>query len=231
MVRVDVTYRTGKDEHSHPASVSSQELNQVLQSVFVETSSMFPIAFNRSGRDVQAFSPEEREFLSFHTARALTRATPLEEVMFFWVHPRDMNIREITSGSMYVQKENLHLVVANFRQPTVSQGDIDRAKGDPLEVLGESLYYLAPGSGGRIAAESFWNKWFSEPRQHLIIPLKAEPLPVADKENRILSIPKVRQESSPSLREKLAELQLLRTEGLISDEEYQTKRQELIERF
>ena len=231
MVRVDVTYRTGKAEHSHPATLSVQKLDQALQSVTVESSSVLPISFPKGGSEGKAFEPKEREFLARHAVQALSRATPLEEVMFFWIHTRANNIREVTSGSLFVQDDDLHLVLANFKFTTTSQGEVDRAKRDPLDVLGQTLYFVEPGSEGRTHQATFLEKWFSQPHQHLIIPLMDRPSQPADLEEKISPLPTTPQETPPSLRGKLWELQALRNEGLISEEEYQCKRKELLERF
>ena len=231
MVRVDVTYRTGKDEHSHPAFLSVQELDRALQSVRFEPSSLLPISIPNGGSDGLAFGRKEREFLATPAVQALSRATPLEEVMFFWVHTRANKIREVTSGSLFVQDDDLHLTLANFKYTTTSQADVDHTKGHPLEPLGQTLYHVEPGPGGIVQRATFLQKWFSQPDQHLIIPLKNVPsLPaVTDKKTRPLS--NSQKETPPSLRGKLMELQVLRDEGLISEQEYQRKRKELLERF
>jgi len=231
MVRVDVTYRTGKEEHRHPAIVSVQELNHALQSVTIETSSILPITFRNGGLNGKAFERKERKFLATHAVQALSRATPLEEVMFFWVHTRANEIREVTSGSLYIENDDLQLVLANLKYTTTRQVDVDRAKRDPLEVLGQPLYSLKPGPGNRIARESFWDTWFSQPRQHLVIPLKNLPSQSATAEEKIRLPSNAPQESPASLRKKLTELQELRDDGLITDEEYLNKRRELLEQF
>ena len=213
MIRVDVTYRTGKDEHSHPASLSIQELDHALQSIRLEPSSLLPIAFPNGESEALAFGRKEREFLASHAVQALGRATPLEEVMFFWIHTRANNIREVTSGSLFVQDDDLHLVLANFKFTTTSQGEVDRAKRDPLDVLGQTLYFVDPGGGGRTHQATFLEKWFSQPHQHLIIPLMDRPSQPADLEEKISPLPTTPQETPPSLRGKLRELQALRNEG------------------
>ena len=231
MVRVDVTYRTGQVEHSHPADISPQVLNQAFQSVLVEPSSILPVSFGRRDSETEAFSHVNREFLASHASQALSRATPLEEVVFFWVNSRGNPIREITSGSLYVQDGELHVVFANYHQTTSSQGDVERARQNPLEVLGQPLYHVVPGPGGRLASESTWERWFSQPRQHSIIPLSQVSLPVVDREERNSEPSRAPQATPTSLREKLQELQTLQEEGLISEEEYQGKRRELLDRF
>ena len=234
LVRVDVTYRTGKEEHSHPATVSSQEIARALQFLTYETSSLLPVSFLQTEAGTSAFSQDERDFLASNAASALSRATPLEEVVFFWVHTRTNEIREVTSGSVYVQGEDLNLILANFKFTTTSPGAIDRARTNPLEVLGQPLYHVEAGETGKLYQASFYETWFSQPQQHFVLPLNTNiPTRTVPDDQSVSrpSKPSTSSESSSSLREKLKELQSLRDEGLISEEEYRNKRHELLDRY
>lgn len=231
LVRLEVTYRDGGQEHSHPAKVTPETLVRVLQSVTVTPHSfLFPNVKNEEGD--AAFSGEPLRFFAQHVSRALSQATPLEEILFYWSEKRDHSIQEITSGSCYIQDQSLHLVFANYRQAISGKLQADQARVNPRRILGGPLYRLQPGARGQIQPTSQWEHFLETSPQHLVLAYQeVENSTPSSMPHSTLQTPSSDATTPSNVQEKLETLQLLRQKGLISEEEYHEKRKQILERF
>jgi len=231
VVRLDVTYRVGNQEHSHPAMLAPEDLAIVLQAI--EAIPQRNLLSGRLGTSTSttsaAFSDEQVRFLAPLLAQGLNQATPLEEVVFYLNQPRNRTIREITSGSLYVQGPNLHLLLANYRHATSGNLETEKATTNPLTILGEPMYDLSPGPYGRIFGELPWLKSFAIAPQHLILDYQV--LVRSEDDRGGLNLGKHDEDSSPhsSIHNKLRLLRDLKNLGLLTDQEYQEKRMQVLE--
>ena len=233
LVRLDVTYRRGGQENSHPAVLTETEIESVLGSIMVRPRKGFLQYF--SGKNLStsqpAFSDEIVQFLAPLAARALHRATELEEVVFYLDLPRDAFIHELTSGGLYVRGDRLHLILANYRHATTGPREIERVRENPLAVLGESWYELIPGPYGVIGGPRPWFFFWTPLPQHLVIDYTSFLNSVRGSEEE--KSPPQGQGLSPgeSIYRKFRDLNALRKEGLITEEEFREKRKKLLNSF
>jgi hypothetical protein len=107
-----------------------------------------------TGKDILLFAP----FL----AQALSKATPEEIVTFYQTRDISMGRREVTSGGLYVDGEELHFFLSNYRSrthtsPDPGSADFDDDRLTPLQSLAPQRgklffepveFYRSPVPGG-----------------------------------------------------------------------------------
>lgn len=92
-----------------------------------------------------AFSESEIEFWAPLFRLALSKATPDELVTFYQSQPLSGMKREVTSGGLFLDGEELHVVLSNYRSHTLSSGDTSSA--DTMDDRLTPLRSLAPQKG------------------------------------------------------------------------------------
>ena len=232
LVRLDVTYRTGGQEHSHPVTLDPDVLMAALQAMTV--TGRGSLLSGRLGANPpvlpQAFSEEQVQFFAPLLARALDRASPLEEIVFYVNEPRGSGIREISSGSFYVQGEDLHLILANYRYAVAGELMAEKARANPLIVLGESWYQVTAGPQGRIEPSGSWKGMTGTAPQHLVMLNIKNRLPVNKAPGRTTSQEVDKFPHQPtSVAEKLRMLRALKEAGLLTLQEFETKQRQVID--
>jgi len=232
LVRLDVTYRTGGQEHSHPVTLNPDVLMAAIQAMTVK-GRVSPL----SGRlttdpppSPQAFSDKQAQFLAPLLAQALDRASPLEEIVFYFNAPRDSGIREISSGSVYVQGDDLHLILANYRYAVAGELMTEKARANPLIVLGESWYKVTADAQETVESSDVWKGVTGAAPQHLII-LNLKDRMVFDKalEGTISQKPGGDLHQPTSVDEKLRLLQTLKEAGLLTQQEFEAKQRQVLD--
>ena len=117
----DRTVKQGK-EHSHPISLTPEQVAAVLGGVRINE----PSALVRGDLLQQetvlpvhpAFTDKDIAFFAPLLARALSRATAEEVVTFYETRYLSATSREVTSGGLFVQGDEFHLILANYRSHT-----------------------------------------------------------------------------------------------------------------
>jgi hypothetical protein len=141
-------------EHSHPISLRPEQIAAVLGGVMIHE----PIALVRGDilqRDAvprvhPAFSDKDIEFFAPLLALALSKATPEEVVTFYQTRNISAITREVTSGGLFVQGDELHLILANYRSHTRYMADFGAA--ETQDDRHTPMQSLAP-QGGRLDFE------------------------------------------------------------------------------
>ncbi len=231
LVRLDVTYRTGGQEHSHPVTLNPDVLMAALQAITVQGRGS--LLSGRLGTNPppspQAFSGEQVQFLGPLLAQAFDRASPLEEIVFYVNEPRGSGIREISSGSFYVQGEDLHLILANYRFAVAGELMAEKARANPLLVLGESWYRVTAGPQGRMESSDSWKGMTGAAPQHLVIlnikdRLPIDKAPEGTTNQELDTVPP----QPTSVAEKLRMLRALKKAGLLTQQEFETKQRQVL---
>ena len=128
----DRTVKKGT-EHSHPISLTPEQISAVLGGVRIEE----PIALVQGDilqrdpvpRVHPAFTDKDIAFFAPLLALALSKATPEEVVTFYQISASIRRItREVTSGGLFVQGDELHLILANYRSHTHYMADLGVAE-------------------------------------------------------------------------------------------------------
>ncbi len=228
-VGMEVTYREGSPEYFHPVAVNPEFLDQFLKLIEVQPSSLLDRLTGSSATIQKAFSDEQLEVLTGPLSKALEQSTSLETVTFFWATPRGNGIWEITSGGMFLHDNNLHLVLPNFRHTVPATTPPQQLKEHPLTPLGEPLHSLKPIDPVKQLSPSLATEFWAPQAPHFVVSLQAlakEPTPLGSSQGPTSNPPK---EIRESIRHRLKNLEELRKEGLLTEHEYQLKRQEILE--
>jgi hypothetical protein len=102
--------------HSHPASISVEDIASVLRQLKVQE---HRVALQRmiqgDAPRVPAFSEEEIALLAPRLSEALAQAKPNERVTFYLSYPQTSIKRVITTGGLYVRGTELHFILGNWR--------------------------------------------------------------------------------------------------------------------
>jgi len=155
----DRTVKKGT-EHSHPISLTPEQMAAVLGGVRIEE----PLALVRGDilqrnpvpRVHPAFTDTDIAFFAPLLALALSKATPEEVVTFYQTRYLSGTSREVTSGGLFVQVDELHLILANYWSPTHYWADFGVAETEDDRLT--PMQSLAP-QGGRLDFEPQSAKW------------------------------------------------------------------------
>ena len=227
-VGMELTYREGSIEYSHPAHLTPDILEKILLHIEVQPSSLLEQLVGASSTNQGAFSEEQRRFFANNLSAAFNHATPLETVTFYWTTPRGNGIWEITSGGMYIQGNDLHLALPNYRQTVAAKTPPQTPKNKPLSRLGESLYSLKAIAPAQRLTQDMVTELLASQTPHFIFPLNRVddvPIPSGSQHEKLAS---PRLNSGESIKQRLQTLHELRQEVFISEEEYQNKRQAIL---
>ncbi len=102
--------------HTHPFTLEPEKLRTILSGLKVQEHG---IALQRWWRGesplVPAFTDEELALLSAYISEALAEAKHNERVTFYLSQPQTFARRIITTGGLYVQGNELHMLLGNWR--------------------------------------------------------------------------------------------------------------------
>lgn len=168
--------------HTHPAYLSPEHMAALLGGItYEEPWAKLPLYDDLSQpRHHPAFTETEIDLFAPLLAIALAKATPEEIVTFYRSTTRSGTQREVTSGGLSVQGEDLHIVLANYRSLTHYSADIGVAdtmddRLTPLRALAPQRGRLAfePREAAREMTESGMAKWFQEDKREVVVQYKA----------------------------------------------------------
>lgn len=237
-VRLEVTARANQLNHSHPISLSENELANILnfftvnpRQTSLQEKNFAYMAAPRLPESSPAFSPAITAFLAKHLSQALQRATPLEEALFFIEDPQPQGTALITSGGCYIQDERLHFQLANYRHPTIGKTEIIEARANPLHVLSHPGYDLIPGPHGTIQPTPMWENILKILPQHAIIDYEHTHQKSGKNKQQNDSLPRNNNSVHKTLAKQLRELNQAKTDGLITEEEFHTLRTKLLNTY
>lgn len=136
-------------EHSHPISLTPEQIAAVLGGMRIEE----PLALVRGDilqrepvpRIHPVFTDKDIAFFAPLLALALSKATPEEVVTFYETRYLSATSREVTSGGVFVQGDELHLILANYRSHTHYMADLGVAETQDDRLT--PMQSLAPQGG------------------------------------------------------------------------------------
>jgi hypothetical protein len=241
-VRVEARYGaanpSGLTRFNHPLELSEKEWTRLLENVWVRHDPGFFTLASQDEAPIPAFAPDDIAFLSKWLGKAFTRAHPDEWVVFGVSQARSADITEVTTGGWFVEGERLHLMLANYRYAVTMSSVRKRLWDDPLQSMGSRSYTFAPGDyqSATLVGGGFVGDLRGTSIPQLAIdykgllkpPSATKPVPKSDAPQ-----PAVSPEQGPASdsAQKLRELKQLRDEGVITEEEYRTKKKQLLDRF
>jgi hypothetical protein len=219
--------------------LSPENWKPLLASIRVQSS----LSFFRRGEEQPAFTQKEIDYLSMTLSRAFAKASSRQWVVFGLSHPAPPSGSDMTTGAWYVIDTQLHLLMPNFHAAVPMDNVREILNRDPMfEVLDATRYEFVP--------TDFSVEDSEEPS--LLSILKQETPHIAIEYQQLLAggpgqnnmrDTKVDIENvSPldteptdhlpsSLEQRLSKLKRLKDKDLITEEDYQRRKKELLDQL
>ncbi len=235
-------YQNNDSGFAHPFSFQSEEWTSVLQRIRVQKRDRGWLTFAAPQDSItQAFSADEVAYLSATLPRAFAQAQPEEWVVFGLSRPTTpevSGITEITTGAWFVRGAALHLVLANYREGVTMPGIRDLLREDPLHMVAAPRYEFVPGSHENVRQENKGLGALLFPDlPELTLAYQALVLEEPERSSAPLSGSRsVNHSTSPpttpqSPEKRLQMLKRLKEQGLITEEDYETKKKQVLDSF
>ena len=164
--------------HSHPADISTERMASVLRGIMVEEPwTRVPFYDDMNTPHLHAaLSEDEVVFLAPLLSLALQKATPEELVTFYRSIRVSGTRREVTSGGLFINGEELHLVLSNLRSNTHYSADVgvvdtEDDRMTPMRSISPQtgkLFFL-PDSANRDARPEGISRLFYQDRRLLVV--------------------------------------------------------------
>ncbi len=176
-LEVDPTVNTNRG-HSHPARVTTDEMTAVLSGLMIEEPTRLITFFDKEQGPPRhpAFNAAEVGFLAPLLAKGFEMATSEEVVTFYQTRQETAIVRKVTSGGLFIDGEELHIVLSNYRSPThyASDPGVDDTFDDrmtPMRTIApqetkldfEPISAIAPSREGRLTS------LFSAERREVVV--------------------------------------------------------------
>jgi hypothetical protein len=220
---------------SHPITLRPEDWKIILSSLRVRRQGEPVVFFSLpKGPVSEALTHDEVDYLSRTLSLAFAQAQPTEWVVFGLSRPGAPDVSEIITGGWFMEGSHLHLLLANYRYAVTAPNMRELVWENPLSSQ-VNVYELSPGDhqtmiqdkeGGLRRATG---SEISIAYQPLLL---AEPLSTSalsdGSSSSLLPLP---QSKHLSMEERLKTLERLRDQGLITEEEYRSKRSRLLEQL
>lgn len=238
-VRVQVisesNYLATSRPFTHPFVLSPEDWSSILRDLKVQRQAEGFLFRDPPGPVVPAFTPDDINYLSVALSQAFAQAQPHEMVVFALSRPNSYNMTEVTTGGCFVDGPSLHVVLANYQKVVTMPSTRQLLWERPLRPDAGPHYDLVAGiHQTRVRDSGAWSGLFSSAPSELSISYRAalleEPskaaIPQQERSSSLHEAP-----SSPSLEDRLRMLKRLYDQGLISDDDYRAKKEELLDRL
>ena len=228
----------GPIRFNHPLELNDKEWTRILENVWVQHDPGVIALVSPKEPPIPAFTPDEIAFLSKLLGKAFRRAHPDEWVVFGLSRRRSPELTEITTGGWFVDGDRLYLMLANYHHVASMTSVRQQLLEDSLHSTGDRYYTFAPGDyqaaklvgGGPLAdlRGTAVPQLAIDYKGFLGLQPTAKPAQKPDSPPSLVSPEPGRAGDTA---QKLRELKQLREEGVITEEEYRTKKRQLLERY
>ncbi|MBX3306295.1 MAG: hypothetical protein KF751_09640 [Nitrospira sp.] len=228
--------RTSSRHLTHPLELRPEEWASVLLTLQVQRQAEGLLFRDPPGPMLPAFTPDEINHLSTALSEAFAQARPDECVVFGISRLNDVNMTEVITGGWFADGPSLHLILANYRKVVTMPSTRRLLWERPLRPDAGPHYDLVAGQHQTVVRESAApTSIFSSTPSELRIDYQAMlPGGVADRVTSGQTHPSSssNEASAPLLlEERLRALKRFHEQGLITENDYQTKRQQLLDQF
>jgi len=212
----------------HPAELSPEQMQQIVKSLKYSRS-LFNLPGElgkKAGKSYDLFLPEETDELGSYLAQALKEADSSQWVDFSLQAVRNklafVGSERISDGLVFVKDGKLNLALRDVGEPVGAEERV--VSTDPFKYYSGSSAFV-PGPGQELAK----NKKGRQMKNWLIIDLKASAQEAGPQpEARPGAAAEAKPAVSKSVKERLTELRELYDKGLVTEEEYNQKRKEIL---
>lgn len=226
---------------THPFVLAPEDWQTILSALHVRRQAEGLLLPVPPGPMLSAFTKEDIAYLSVTLSKAFAHAQPAEWIVFGLSHPTPQGLTEITTGGAYMQGPSLHIILANFRKAVSMPGTRQLLWERPLRPDAGPAYDLVAGDHQTVVRDpdTGFNPLASSPAEVSIAYQKLllrEPT-AASVTPETLAVnppptPSPGNDPAPmSIEDRLRVLKRFHAQGLITDEDYQAKKQQLLERF
>lgn len=191
-VRLEVDPVIG-GSHSHPIDITTDDMIAVLAGVMIEEPPgiMAPaslLAKDKEPRQHPAFSETEIRLFAPQLTQGLRTAKSEEIVTFGQTIQITAITSKITSGGVFVDGDELHLLLSNYRaetnyapDPGISGTTLD-ARSSPLRSIApqQSRLYFEPSSAVAASSEGILSSLLRPNRREIVILFKKLPSRTSD---------------------------------------------------
>ncbi len=218
----------------HIPELTAVDLAALLRSVRIQPEISFVSYWilRKEPQPEPAFPNDDATRLAPHLQAALARARPTETTVFFLRKTRADGIPLVTTGGLLIHGNQLIVLLANVGKPTTTHRKLETARDAPLQPLGELDFHFVPGPYQTTLAAKDLPK---------SIAMTSAPALSVDYRAWLVDFLQPGRNSSPPqtepefpaamIEEKLHRLKTWHKQGLITDDEYLQKRQELLKHF
>ncbi len=233
----------------HPAALSEDQIKAALGHVAYFKPSAFSFKKDE-GKEYDILTQQERDLFAPYLVQAFERVTPEQWVDFSFECFRGqgfIGVYRLTSGVMFVKDGELHIAFRDLGSRTNPEETV--LETNPLKNP-SSYVRLVPGEGQRLAVtkgrrkEITHENWIIMPLDSLEPPAAAAeppaPAPAAPSAGPVPApapLPAAQPGAAPAppaevkkpAKERMLDLRELYDAGLITEEEYERKRKEILE--
>ena len=224
---------------SHPFSLRPHEWSEVLGSISVQKITPGLLIGFIKGAEGPAFTAEEVQYLSTTLPKAFERAQPDEIIVYALIRSPLPNMEEISTGGLFVKNNELHVLLANHRYAVSMSGIRELLWEHPLHSQGV-LYELVQGNYQKVKKpDGLGIK--SVPLEIIVaykdLLLGTRPSLGSSKGEPRLSdsgasgLPSSSLSPEIPFEKRLETLKHLRSKDLITEEEFQRKKKELLDQL
>lgn len=218
----------------HATELTTEDLAEILRSVRIEPEISFVSYWilRKEPQPEPAFPNSDADLLAPHLQAALAKARPTETVVFSLRRIREDGIPLVTTGGLLIQDYQLLILLANARRPATTQRRLETARDTPLQPLGEVDFHFVSGPYQTTLTKKDLPKSIAITSvQALSVDHRALLAGLLQPGRGSSSLQEEPEIPSATIEEKLRRLKAWREQGLITDDEYLQKRQEILKRF
>jgi hypothetical protein len=228
----------------HPFTLSQGQLESALASVHYFRPSAFSLKKDQ-GKEYELLASDDREFLAPHLSKAFERVTPDRWVDFSleYFHGQGfIGVYRMTSGVMFVKDGELNIVFREIATSIAPEESVMEL--NPIRNY-SSYVRLVPREGQRLAVTEGRRKQVTH-ENWIIMPVAALAREQAPAGQTGIATEEPSTEPSPAIspapaspplpqavqkpaKDRMLELRELYDSGLITEEEYQRKRKEILD--
>ena len=165
--------------HAHPATIGTELMTDILKGITVRDHRIFiQVWFAGEAPKESAFRDEEIGFLALQLSVALSKASPDERVTFYLRYPQTSIKREVTSGGLYVQGDELHFALSNQREiyGIPAYGMVYDRRYPALPIVPKDFdVFFEPENAVILKTYSLWARMWGLDRDEIVIDLKKLP--------------------------------------------------------
>jgi hypothetical protein len=218
---------------SHPLKLAPNEWTGILSSIYVQKLKPGILLWGGKENKEPAFNEEEIQYLSTTLPQAFEKAQPDEIVVYALSRSPLPDMAEISTGGLFVTQDALHVILSNHHHAVSLPGIRELLWEHPLHSQG-TQYVFAQGNHHTIRKQDLLG--ITPKPLALTITYKALLLDLTNSSEPASGLsptisPVQDQPLQLSVEDSLDMLKRLRERDLITEEEFQQKKQELLNRF